>query len=151
MLVPLTRAGFRAAIVEAEAIELGHAGGQCIKVRELEQRFLRFEATGDDQEMMVDDIELVEQGDMSVREIGHKEVGVVRKERVHRAARPLPDLARLPGFLLARETGHLADEKAYAALFEHRLHRLDWPQCTTTQRVLGLTQDSRPQRAGLQT
>src|SRR5476649_2609025 len=136
MLVALTRAGFRAAIVEAEAVKLGQAGGQCNKVRELEQRFLRFEATGDDQEMMIDDVELVEQGDMSVREIGHKEVWVVGKERIHRAARPHFDLARLSGFLLTRETGHLADEKAYAAFFEHRLHRLDWPQCTTTQRVL---------------
>ena len=92
MLVELTRAGLRAAIVETHAIELGHAGDQCSKVREIEQRFLRFEATGDDQEMMVDDVELVEQGDVSVREIGHKEVWIIRKERIDRAARRRPSI-----------------------------------------------------------
>ena len=104
MLVALTRAGLRAAIVKAEAVELGHAGGQRSKVRQVEQRFLRFEATGDDQQMMVDDVELVEQGDVSVRDIGDKEVRVVRKERIDRAAVPAPrPCLRLPGLLLASE------------------------------------------------
>ncbi len=100
MLVELTRAGLHAAVVETQTIELVHARDQCSKVRPVEQRFLRFEAAGDDQEMMVDDVELVEQGDVRVRDIGHKEVRVIRKERIERAG---VGLRRLSGFFLASE------------------------------------------------
>src|ERR1700675_3946476 len=53
--------------------------------------------------MMVDDVELVEQGGVSVRDIGDNEIRVIRKERIDRAGFPCLDLAFVSGLLLASE------------------------------------------------
>src|ERR1700756_505171 len=146
MLMELTCAGLRAAVVETQTVVLSHARNQRGKVRQVEQRFLRFEAAGDDQKMMVDDVELVEQGNVSARDIGHKKVRVIRKERIEC---PCVGLRRLSGFILASEARYLADKKTYATFFNHRLRGLDRSQRTTAQRMLSLAQDGRPQGAGL--
>src|SRR5271167_20374 len=109
MLVALTRSGCRASVIENQTIELSHAGEHCSKVRQLEQCFLTFEATGDDQQMMVDDVKFIEQGNMRIRDIGDKQIRVIRKERIDRTVLPRAGLARLPAFFLARETRDLPD------------------------------------------
>ena len=147
MLVALTRAGGGAAIVETETIELDHAAEQRDKVREIEQCLLQFKATRDDQEMMVDDVELVEQGDVGLGDIGDKKVRVVRKERVRPATVRRLGLANLLVLILAGQTRYLADKETHATVFDRRADCLDRKQCATIQRMRRLAEYRGPQGA----
>ncbi len=148
--------GRRAAVIEAKAIELGHAGHQRLEIRQVEQRVLRREAAGHDQQVMIQDVELVQQRNMGLADVGDKQVWVVGKERV--GARLvagdgvvfLVRVALVPVAVLARKAGNLAHQEAHAAIVDARLDGLDRAQRAALQGVLRLAQDGRPQRAGLE-
>ena len=119
---------------------------QRLEVGQVEERFLRFEITGNDQQMIVDDIELVEQSQMRVRDIRDKEIRLVGKEWIHRWALPSMKLSRLPALLLlADQARDLPHDKTDAAAFDHRLEGFDLLQRAAAQRVPGLAQHGRPQ------
>lgn len=82
----LNVAGPRAAVVEAESFAVGHSQTQGRAVGLVQQGLLVHEAPGDDQQVMIEDVERVEQGPMGVGQISDEQGRLVRQKRVGRRA-----------------------------------------------------------------
>ena len=140
MLVRLARAGFGAAVIEAEAVELVEAREEGGEVGGVDERFLRLEMPRDDQQMMIDHVELVEQQDVAVADIRDDEIGIAGKKGIHGRR----GLALLAVGFLAHDARHLPHEKRHIRVFDRRLDRFDWPQRAASKRVLRLSEDGGP-------
>ena len=77
MFVTLAGPGGRAGVVEAQPIDLGKTDQQRRAILAGEQRFLRLVRARNNHEMVIDHIELVQQGNMGRREFRYEQVGVV--------------------------------------------------------------------------
>ncbi|MNS85056.1 hypothetical protein D3C72_1189060 [compost metagenome] len=143
MFVRLARSRDCPAVVEAQARELRHASQQRFKVRHGQQGFLRFEAARDDEQVMLDDIELVEQGHMGVGDIRDKQFRVIGQEWI------APGAAGRACLVLASQARYLADQKPHATVLDRRLDGFDRAQRPALQGMRRPLQDRRPQRARL--
>ena len=78
----LARAGYRSTVVETESIHLMHAGGQGREVIEGQQRLLRLESAAHDQQVVIQDVELVQYGDVVGGDLADQQLRIRWEERV---------------------------------------------------------------------
>ena len=135
--------GDSSGVVEAQSVDLGKADQQRRAIRVSEQRLLRLEGARDDQEVMIDHIEFIQQGDMGRGDLRHVEIGIVRQKGV---------VGRLCGLRLlllcqGRENAHL---KCYAALLDDLRRRGDGLDRSAAAGMGRLFEQGGPQGAGLE-
>ncbi len=100
VFVRLAGAGFGPGVVEAQSLALGHAQPEGLEVLQGEQALLLLEASGDDQQVVVEDVELVQQAEVRLRQLCDEELAIVGEEGIRAAALLLRGGLLLPPQLL---------------------------------------------------
>ena len=73
MFVGLARSCHSPSVVKTQSFEFRHADPERFEIIQVEQSLLMFELAGDDQQVVIDDIELVQYGQMSRRDLCYGE------------------------------------------------------------------------------
>jgi hypothetical protein len=77
MFMRLTGSGRSPSVVKAESLELDQALPERLEIGFVQQRLLMFELAGDDEQVIVKHLELVEQTDVRIRNIRHVQVWII--------------------------------------------------------------------------
>ena len=109
MLVGLARTRDTATVIEGERVDLGGAVEEGLEVGGGEERVLLLVVTGDEQGVVVEDVELVEQAGVRGRHERDEELLLIRRDEG--VLRGLAVRGRRCGLRLALQIGDDADEE----------------------------------------
>ena len=140
MLVPLARARVRASVIEHERVGGGETAPCGIEVFTGETRFLFFEGAGHEKYVLIDDVELVQNRKVRVRDVGDEKLFFRLGERVESVR--FPDTVDA----LALEVFDDAGEKAHATVFYYAARRRDRLERSGSERGGGRLGDGAPER-----
>jgi len=146
VLVGLARASDDAAVVETQSVDLFHAELEGGEVLQSEEPLLMLELAGDDQQVVVEHVVLVQQADVRVGDLCDEELLVERQERIGFSfLGRWGSLENRPALrVLPREVLHHPDDEGDAAILDGSKARLDRQERAASQRRLGDAQDAFP-------
>src|SRR5512143_1016813 len=147
MLVLLARPCFTPSVVESQTVVFRHAEPERLEVRKREQHVLILERAGDDQEVVLHDIEFVQYRKVRIRDVRHREILLGRKKGIYVLSPRRFLLLLFPRLILAPEAGKHANEEPYPLVFYERQVRVYGHENACGERVLRGRKDLIPQRS----